>query len=47
MLQREKCYNESGGILFTMESLVIVFTKERLFMQVAGSIPDDIIGIFQ
>jgi len=27
-----RCYTERGGILFTMESLIIVFTRERLFM---------------
>jgi len=26
------CYNESGGMLFTMENSIIVFTRERLFM---------------
>jgi len=27
------CYNEREGILFIMESSIIVFTRERLFMQ--------------
>jgi hypothetical protein len=26
------CYNESGGMLFVMESSIIVSTKKRLFM---------------
>jgi hypothetical protein len=26
------CYNERGGILLIVESTIIVFTKERLFM---------------
>jgi len=29
---KSRCYNERGGILFIMESSVIVFTRERLFM---------------
>jgi len=28
----DQCYNERGGILFIMESSIIVFTRERLFM---------------
>jgi hypothetical protein len=28
-----RCYNERGGILFIMEILIIVFTRERVFMQ--------------
>jgi len=27
-----ECYNECGGILFVVESSVIVFTRERFFM---------------
>jgi hypothetical protein len=27
-----RCYNERGGILFIMESSIIVVTMERLFM---------------
>jgi hypothetical protein len=27
-----RCYNECGGILFIMESSIIVFTRERFFM---------------
>jgi hypothetical protein len=27
-----ECYNEHGGILFIMESDIIVFTRERFFM---------------
>ena len=26
------CYNERGGILFIIESSIIIFTRERLFM---------------
>jgi hypothetical protein len=29
---KHRCYNEHGGILFIMESSIIVFTRERFFM---------------
>ena len=29
---KSRCYNERGGILFTMESSIIVCTRERLFI---------------
>jgi hypothetical protein len=28
----KRCYNERGGVLFIVESSIIVFTKERFFM---------------
>jgi hypothetical protein len=27
-----RCYNERGGILFILESSIIIFTRERFFM---------------
>ena len=34
---QHRCYKEGGGILFIMESSIIVFTRESLFMLLSSS----------